>query len=297
MKFTPRIEIDEYIENNELNARIYQVLLHLQDTKDNNRYYLKRCPLAIFNQSYAICEQVKSIKHPENEVKIIYSTVRDHFLAYETSIIFSCVYLILSFNEKENSNIRFFLNRIKQKLDPIYFCEFEPLLKEELTLLGELPLSFKQLKIAAENNHDLNEKELFYADYLTRYKQAQNKGNIIQQIEDEINLIRKKKELTFPLEIDSDSKIRDTQNIASLKVRSVVILEILKAMKCGKANNDLTDICKLIAFLTGNSYKSIYNDLQKGITLKGTHTQDIQEVNQLLSNLNISISIDNNKQY
>ena len=148
----------------------------------------------------------------------------------------------------------------------------------------------KQLKFPAENNHDLNEKELFYADYLTRYKQAQNKGNIIQQIEDEINLIRKKKELTFPLEIDSDSKIRDTQNIASLKVRSVVILEILKAMKCGKANNDLTDICKLIAFLTGNSYKSIYNDLQKGITLKGTHTQDIQEVNQLLSNLNISIS-------
>ena len=297
MKFAPRIEIDEYIVNNELNARIYQVLLHLQDTNDNNRYYLKRCPLAIFNQSYAICEQVKSIKHPENEVKTIYSTVRNHFLAYETSIIFSCVYLILSFNDKDNSNIRFFLNRIKQKLDPIYFCEFEPLLNEELTLLGELPLSFKQLKIEADNNHDLNDKELFYADYLTRYKQARNKGNIIQQIEDEINLIKKKKELTNPIDNDSDSKIRDTQNIASLKVRSVVILEILKAMKCGKANNDLTDICKLIAFLTGNSYKSIYNDLQKGVILKGIHSKDVQEANQLLANLNASISIENDKYY
>ena len=76
-----------------------------------------------------------------------------------------------------------------------------------------------------------------------------------------------------------------------------MILELLKAMKCGKANNDLTSICKLIAFLTGNSYKSIYNDLQKGVILKGIHTQDVQEANQLLANLNISISIENDKHY
>lgn len=296
MKFTQRTEIDEYIVNNELNASIYQVLLHLQDNNDNNRYHLKRCPLAIFNQAYSICEQVKSIKHPENEVNTIYAAVRDHFLAYETTIIFSCVYLILSFTEKENSNMRFFLNRIKQKLDSKYFCEFEPLLNEEHILMGELPLSFKDLKIIAENNPNLNEKELFYTDYLTRYKQAKNKGNIIQQIEDEIALIKKKKELANPIEKE-ETKFQDTQNTASLKVRSVVILELLRAMKCGKANNDLSNICRLIAFLTGNSYNSIYNDLQKGVILKGIHSKDIQEANQLLSSLNISISIEKDNQY
>jgi hypothetical protein len=82
-----------------------------------------------------------------------------------------------------------------------------------------------------------------------------------------------------------------------IKVRSVVLLELLKKMQLGAAQNDLTKICKLIAFLTGNSYNSIYNERQKGVYFSKTHSRHIDEANKLLIELNTSISIDKNKQY
>jgi hypothetical protein len=88
-----------------------------------------------------------------------------------------------------------------------------------------------------------------------------------------------------------------TSEVASTKVRSVVILEILKQLQLGIAHNDLTKICKLISFLTGNSYNSIYNELQKGVFFSNYHKKEIQEVNKLLAELNTSISIDKDKQY
>lgn len=60
---------------------------------------------------------------------------------------------------------------------------------------------------------------------------------------------------------------KGNSDVASIKVRTVVILEILKQIQLGTAHNDLTKICKLVAFLTGNSYNSIYNEAQKGIIL------------------------------
>ena len=68
-------------------------------------------------------------------------------------------------------------------------------------------------------------------------------------------------------------------------------------MQLGTAHNDLTKICKLIAFLTGNSYNSIYNEMQKGIHFSKFHSKQIDEANKILENLNASISIDKNKQY
>ena len=88
-----------------------------------------------------------------------------------------------------------------------------------------------------------------------------------------------------------------SRSIASIKVRSVVILEILKQMQLGMAHNDLTKICKLIAFLTGNSYNNIYNEVQKGIYFSDFHSKQINEANRILEELNASISIDKNKQY
>ena len=84
---------------------------------------------------------------------------------------------------------------------------------------------------------------------------------------------------------------------ASIKVRSVVILELLRKMQLGTAHNDLTKICKLIAFLTGNSYNSIYNELQKGVYFSNFHSRQIDKANKILEELNALISIDKNKQY
>lgn len=293
--YTPKTSIDEYIDKSELNSRIYQTLLYLQDSTANGRHKLKRQPLEIFNQAYAICEELQAEKHPEETAVPIWDKMRNVFLSYETSVIFSCVYVILFFSSKKNPNMKYFLNRIKQKIDSIYFQEFEPLLKEELTYITTLPANFEFLKIEADKISDLDKKELFYTDYLTRYKQAKNRGNILQQISDEIDLIKRTKELSTTESLTVSEK--ENTEVAPIKVRSVVILELLKKLQLGTAHNDLTKICKLIAFLTGNSYNSIYNELQKGISFSKTHSRHIDEANKLLSELNASISINKNKQY
>jgi hypothetical protein len=96
---------------------------------------------------------------------------------------------------------------------------------------------------------------------------------------------------------DRQTTERDNADTASIKVRSVVLLELLRKVQLGTAHNDLTKICKLIAFLTGNSYNSIYNELQKGVYFSNFHVKQIDEANKILSELNASISIDKNKQY
>ena len=96
---------------------------------------------------------------------------------------------------------------------------------------------------------------------------------------------------------NKDNPDEQGRSPASIKVRSVVILEILKQLHLGTAHNDLTKICKLIAFLTGNSYNNIYNEIQKGIHFSNFHSKQIDEINKILKELNASIAIDKNKQY
>jgi len=89
-----------------------------------------------------------------------------------------------------------------------------------------------------------------------------------------------------------------TPDKVPLKVKSVAIMELLKLLDKGTAHNDLTDICKFIGFITGNSHKSIYNDVQNGISFNPKHhAKDIEKANELFNSLNISISIDKQKQY
>ena len=99
------------------------------------------------------------------------------------------------------------------------------------------------------------------------------------------------------LQQPTEAPEKDNTDVASIKVRSVIILELLKNMQLGAAHNDLTKICKLIAFLTGNSYNSIYNEIQKGVFFSKYHSKQIDEANKIFAELNASISIDKNKQY
>ena len=269
----------------------------MQDNNQDNRYYLKRQPLEVFNTAYMICDKVRKIKHPEELANKISDEIRHTFLAYETSIILSCVYVILSFTSKENQNMMYFLIRIRQRIQDNYFTVFEPLLKDELTFFPNLPNDFEFIKSEADKIENLDKRELYYTDFLTRYKQAKNKGNITQQITDEIDFIKRQKDLSNKKVIADDPKTIETVDSASIKVKAVAITEMLKQIHLGTANNDLTKICRLISFLTGNSYNSIYNEMQKGIEFTKFHKKQIEEINKIFSELNASISIDINKQY
>jgi len=84
---------------------------------------------------------------------------------------------------------------------------------------------------------------------------------------------------------------------ACIKVKAITILLLLEKLQISRANHDLTKICRLIAFLTDNSYRKIYAELQKGIILSEYHTQQIQQINKILTELNLETTIQPNKEY
>lgn len=294
MTFIKRHDINEFISNNELNSRIYDILLYLQDSCKNGRIPLKRKPVEILNQAYYLCDILQSEKYPENSIHSLWNKTSEQFLDYEINIIFSCVCVILSFTETDNDNIPHCVQRIKNIVSDNYFSEFENILNEDLELIPELPKNFKQLKEQANLMSTPNEKLLFYRKTLTEIKQSKNKKNIIQQIEDEIHFIESTQLIGNAQQ--SDMPIATEKEIPT-KVRIVVIMEMLKKIGCGKDVNDLSSICRLVALLTGKSYDNIYNETQKGITFTNYHNEYIEKINHVLSSLHTDILIKKDKEY
>ena len=289
MKYEDKLYIDDFLSGNQLNGRLYQILLYLQDNSDDGRVCVRLQPKVIFNRAYEICEFIKDEKHPEELAKQLWNKSESQFLAPEVSVIFCCVYIILTFTGSANPNMVFFLTRIRQLIAPEYFRVFEPLLEEELYDFPELPKSFVRLKTAGDKIENLNERELYYTDYMTRYKQAKNKGNIVQQIADEISLIQKTKDLSGT---PQDAQAQSTSPVKGTnKVKTVVIYELLKKLGKGKSQNDISKICRLVAYLTGGSEDGIYNDAINGILLTRYHKSEIDRVNQILEELDLGITI------
>jgi hypothetical protein len=290
-----KYDLDDFIENDELNTQIYGVLLSLQDGA-SNRYKLQRDIIYMFNKMYEICHKIRQEKHPEMYVPNYWGTIRSEHTSYETSIISSGVYLILSLRPETTTNLSICLNRLKAVIDITYFELFEPILNSGKAYADGkvLPPDFAFLKSEADKIEDLSKRELYYQEYQTRYKQAQNQGDMLKQIEDEIKLIERTKALT-----DQDNVEISTENEkgASSKVRAVVIMEMLKQMGKGKSANDLSAICRLVSFLTNQSEKKLYNEAQKGILLGSYHDAEISQINEILKSLNVSISIEKNKDY
>ncbi|MDR0941301.1 MAG: hypothetical protein LBM68_03645 [Bacteroidales bacterium] len=287
--------ISDYIDNSELNARIYQILLHLQDCNQPGIVKLKRHPLEIFNQAYAICEELQQEKYPEEAVIPIWKRLRNSFILHEVNVIFSCVYVIQCFSENKNPNMRYFLFRVKDKIDTHYFKKFEPLLSEELTYITALPANFEFLKTEADTISDLDKRELFYADYLTRYKQAKNKGNILQQIFDEIDLIQRTKALTTTEEQKAETTEKSGTK-RTLKVTTDVLMLLLEKSGISAISDDKTKMARLIAYLTDFSEEKIRQRLSNTEELTSYHREEVETINKILAELNSNISIKYNKQ-
>lgn len=290
-----KYDLDDFIENDELNTQIYGVLLAMQDGAPN-RIKLKRDIIHMFNKMYEMCHIIRQDKHPEMYFQNYWDKARAEHTSYETSIIFSGVYLILSLRPGTSINLSICLNRIKAKIDPAYLEPFEPILNSGKAYADgkALPPDFAFLKFEADKIEDLSKRELFYQEYQTRYKQAQNQGDILKQIEDEIKLIERTKALTDQENVEIPT---ESEKGASSKVRAVVIMEMLKQMGKGKSANDLSAICRLVSFLTNQREKKLYNEAQKGILLSSYHDAEISQANEILKSLNISISIEKNKDY
>jgi hypothetical protein len=97
-----------------------------------------------------------------------------------------------------------------------------------------------------------------------------------------IELIEKYREHPICLNTGKLFPVISNQKMNTYLKEIADICGIEKKLQLGTAQNDLTKICKLIAFLTGNSYNSIYNELQKGIFFSKTHSRHIDEKNIFL---------------
>ncbi len=290
-EFIAKHTIDEYTDNNELNSRIYHILLALQDSSNSMLKPIAVTPLTIFNRAYNLFYYVANEKHPEELVPTIKQKISNEFLAHETDVILSTLCVITSFNTNSNPNMEFFLTRLKSNINPDYWNMFAPILKTEL----ELPSSFDELKSQGDKIDNLTEKELFYNDYLTRYKQAQNRGNILQQINDEIELIRKIKELSIN-EKAEESQVKSTDTKRTFKVTTDVLLAILKKANITALSDDKTKIAQLISYLTGFSVEKIRQRLSNTEELTSFHKEEVESINKILKDLNCDISIKYNKQ-
>jgi hypothetical protein len=299
MKKRPQKTIDDYINDNHLNDHLYQLLLNFQDCETHCRSKLKKTPLEIFNTVYSICDELQKESHPEEKVPQILERLREHekFLLCEANVVLSCVYVILLFSECKNSNLHYAVNRIKQATDCGYLKEFEPLINDELIRIATTTDCFYTLKIQADKILDLTRRKLFYADFLTHYKQIHDTPDIQQQVSVEIDNIQLKIDFSCNNTQTPEQDELGDVDVACIKVRSVVLQKLLKEMQISTANTDLTKIAEVTAFITGGSYQNIYKDMKKGIHFTNFHTKHIENANKIFAKLNISISIDMATQY
>lgn len=89
----------------------------------------------------------------------------------------------------------------------------------------------------------------------------------------------------------------ETGTSGTTKVKTATLLQILKKAGAGKSDIDLSKLIRLIAYLTGQSYPRTYEIARKGITFSESHVDEIGEVNKLLDDIKIGISIDKDKEY
>jgi len=114
---------------------------------------------------------------------------------------------------------------------------------------------------------------------------------------DASGIIERKIQLLLQLIENTQPDTTEVAETACIKVKAITILLLLEKLQISRANHDLTKICRLIAFLTDNSYRKIYAELQKGIILSEYHNQQIQQINKILSELNLETTINPDKNY
>jgi len=289
-----KYDLDDFIENDELNTQIYGILLALQDGAPD-RYRLQRDLVHMFNKMYEMCHVIRQEKHPEMHAPDYWGKIRSEHLSYETSIIFSGVYLILSLRPETSTNLSICLSRLKSKINLTYFELFEPILNSGKAFADgkSLPPDFAFLKSEADKIEDLSKRELYYQEYQTRYKQAQNQGDILKQIEDEIKLIERTKALT--VQDNNEIPFEKSDIKRTLKVSTDVMVLILQKAGISIASDDKAKIARLIGYLTDFSEEKIRQRLSNSDELTSYHKEEVENTNKILKELNTNISITYNK--
>jgi len=170
--------------------------------------------------------------------------------------------------QKAGENIKFLNNR---KFDPIIFG-FNPTNNINVLMMQDnLPKMMS-----------LDRSDTFFTRFITININIDIKKHKAQEkIEDEVDD-----------EIKYDPKIR-----IDYKVRTALLILLLKKINITRNEKDVTKICRLISMLTGQSFNSLYQDLIAGIQLMDKNKKSITEMNSILNDLDIDFKLMKGEEY
>lgn len=107
----------------------------------------------------------------------------------------------------------------------------------------------------------------------------------------EVNLNENTHEKTQEnLQNKEENEIVDYNGVP-MKVKALAIMELLEKLNIKRMDYNNTQICHLIAYLTGNSYDYIYNNVDKNMTLNNRYRNHIKDINQIFKDLGVAITM------
>lgn len=154
-------------------------------------------------------------------------------------------------------------------------------------LVGILMVKAEE-KFASKRPEVLNKLTIYQARFLkdsleswvTEFMSVDNFSYLSEEIESAFN---------DEEEVEEDSS---DGKIAPLRVRHLVLNEILKKCSLGTDIHDNTKVCRLVAFILGTSEKNALKNFNNGLDLnERTHGMYVEKVNKLLSDLASDIKI------
>ena len=96
-------------------------------------------------------------------------------------------------------------------------------------------------------------------------------------------------------ENNSDGRIVEKEaalKIVTVKVRAMLLLELMKRSGIGLDTKERTKVCRVAAMLMGCDYKALLNTVVEGIKLNKTkHGNDVELVNNMLEDLGANIRL------
>ena len=133
--FKDKTSIDEYIESDELNNDIYEVLLQVREADSSLGRYVLKIPLVqVFNEAYYQATKAMHDKHPEEDFYSNYFyDAKSHLVrAYETDLILSVAYVLVAVQENIGRPQKRFLSCIESKIknDTWYFPFYKQLVEK-----------------------------------------------------------------------------------------------------------------------------------------------------------------------
>ena len=288
--FERKDSIEDYIRDNKLNKELFDTIQSIPNDEFDlvtESYPVKLDELLVFNRAYEICNDLKKAPSPLSFLEMHYNDVFNASMTWgefkkHRDVIFCCVYVILYDSKSTNSGIKSCLAKIKGLVDRDIFQHFEPLLNE-ISIAQLPPNTFEQIKKQANEIADLDERIMFLDGVLAVAKLSKTDASFVNDIEGEIEQIRKKIEA------------EDSQR--TMKVVTDTILLLLKNLKITQNDVDKTTIASFINYLTAYSKEKIRQRLSNPDELTSRHKGEVEFVNDFLSKLNVKerITYNNNR--